>query len=86
MGTSALKKDLQLILKGETRAQPTATGGVRWQDASASGLDAALRVDRTLRALLTISDAPLSLDEALPGLQQGSNDLELAVDELAKSL
>ncbi|HTH47400.1 MAG TPA: hypothetical protein VMB21_07810, partial [Candidatus Limnocylindria bacterium] len=70
----------------DTKGQPTATGAVRWQDASGSGLDAALRVDRTLRALLTISDAPLSLDQALPRLQQGSGELELAMDDLAKSL
>ena len=83
--TSTLKKDLQLILKGETERLPTATG-VGWQGASSSGLDAALRVDRALRSLLTISDAPLSLEQALPRLQQGSRDLELAVDGLAKSL
>jgi hypothetical protein len=85
MATSTLKRDLQLILKGETERLPAATG-VTWQKASASGLDAAQRVDRALRSLLTISDAPLSLEQALPRLQQGSRDLELAVDGIAKSL
>lgn len=83
--TSTLKKDLQLILKSETERLPGATG-VKWQNASASGLDAALRVDRALRSLLTISDAPLSFDRALPRLQQGLRELELALDGLARSL
>ena len=86
-GTSTLKKELQLILKGEqANDQPAATGGIKWQEASSSGLDAASTVDRTLRALLTVSDAPLSLDQALPKLQQGSSDLERAVDQLTKSV
>jgi anti-sigma factor RsiW len=86
-GTSKLQKDLTLILKGEqTKSQPTAPGGIRWQNASASGLDAASTIDRSLRALLTVSDAPLSLNQALPKLQQGSRDLKLAVDELTKSV
>ena len=87
MRTSTLNTDLQLILKGEeTKGQPVATGGIRWQDASSSGLDAALRVDDTLHALLTVSDSHLSVDQALPRLQQASTDLELDVDELVKSL
>lgn len=86
-GTTTLRTDLQVILKGEqTKGQPIATGGIMWQDASSSGLDAASTLDRTLRALLTISDAPLSLDEALPKLRQGLSDLERAVGELTKSL
>jgi hypothetical protein len=72
-GTSTLKKELQVILKGEqANSQPIATRGIGWQDASSAGLNAASIVDRALRALLTISDAPLSLDQALPKLHQGS--------------
>jgi hypothetical protein len=86
-GTSTLRKKLQLISNGDQPTdQRTATGGIRWQEAGSFGLDAALIVDRTLRALLTVSDVPLSLDQALPRLQKGSRDLELAIDELTKVL
>lgn len=86
-GTTTLKQDLQLILRGEpANGQPTVTGSSNWQDASSSGLDAASTIDRTLRALLTMSDAPLSLDQALSKLHQASRDLELALNELAQSL
>jgi len=86
-GTSTLRKDLRVILKGDpTKGQPAATGGMRWQEASSSGLDSAFTVDRTLRALLTISDSPLSLDQAVPKLHQASGDLEAAVNALTRSL
>jgi hypothetical protein len=89
VGASGLKKDLDILLKNlgpHANTQTAGVSGVKWQNASASGLDAARRLDRILRALLTTSDAPMSPDEALPKLQQSMSDLELAVSELAASI
>jgi hypothetical protein len=87
MGTSTLKRELRIILKDEqVNDRSTATGGITWQEATSSGLSAASTVDRNLRGLLTVSDAPLSLDQAVPKLQQGFDDLGRAVEELMKSL
>jgi hypothetical protein len=89
MVASPLKKDLDVLLKdqGQPLSDQTALGGgIKWQDASASGLEAALQVDRILRSLLTTSDAPMPVDEALPKLRQGMIDLQLAIAELKASL
>ncbi len=87
--TSGLKKDLEVLLKDLSQPasnQTAIVSGANWQHSSSSGLEAALRVDRVLRSLLTTSDAPMSLDEALPKLHQSAIDLELAIGELKGAL
>jgi hypothetical protein len=86
---SGLNQDLDLLLKDQGRPasnQTAIANGSNWQEASASGLEAALRVDHILRSLLTTSDAPISVDEALPKLQQSVSDPELFIEELKASL
>ena len=64
---------------GQNRpSEPVETAVVPWQQASASGLAAAQRTDRTLRSLLTTSETPLSPDQGIPQLQQAIRDLERA--------
>ena len=83
-GVSGWETELNLLLKGlgNEVSDGTPDKSRSWRDASAAGLDAARRVDQTLRALLTVSDAPLSLDDALPMLQRSTLVLEQAVRDL----
>jgi hypothetical protein len=48
---------------------------VPWREEARSGLDAALRINRTLRSLLTTSDSPLTAEQALPRLRQDLDEL-----------
>jgi hypothetical protein len=83
---TALEKQLEPFLKSfgyTVGGNLPALTGAGWQDASASGLDAARRVDRILRSLLTSSDTPLSPEQALPQLQRSFRDLQQAVRELS---
>lgn len=57
-----------------------------WRTAAVSGLAAARRTDKTLRSLLTASDAPMSFDEALPKPHQTFGDLERAIRDLSAAL
>lgn len=83
--TSSIQNQIELLWKplssGSETGVPAQTGR-EWQNASALGLDAALRLDRVLRSLLTTSDAHLSLDEAAPQLREGLQDLRRGVQEL----
>ena len=83
--TLDIEKQLDPLIKNfgaPVRENVPAPAGSSWQDASASGLDAARRLDRILRSLLSTSDAPLSPEDALPGLQRGLRDLKLAARQL----
>lgn len=86
-GAFVWEAQADLLLKGSGNR---ATGGIArsasdWQAASTSGLDAARRVDQVLRSLLTTSDTPLTLDDALPRLQQSLRDLDWAIQDLPAS-
>ncbi len=87
-GVSDLRTRIDFLLKGlgsPEIAQIPAAGSATWQDASASALDAARLTDRILRSLLTTSDAPMPLDEALPKLEQSAQELDQAARELLAS-
>jgi hypothetical protein len=58
---------------------------LRWQDASNSGLEAAKSLDHSLRSLLTTTEYPASVDDALPKLQENLRELDLALHQLLVS-
>jgi hypothetical protein len=83
--TGEVTKQFEPLLKhfgyAVSREAPVSSGAT-WQKASASALEAAQRVDRLIRSLLTTSDTPLSPEEALRSLQQDLGNLERAAREL----
>ncbi len=82
--SSRMRKELALLLDhfGNPTPEPAPSQGISWREASRTALDAARRVDQTLRSLLTNSDSPLSIEQALPRLRQGLGDLQDAAKEL----
>jgi hypothetical protein len=56
-----------------------------WQDSAVAALEAAKRMERTLLSLLTTSDSPASVDEALPKLQRELEELDRIVSSLPAS-
>jgi hypothetical protein len=82
---SELGKQLDPLLKNfgfSASEQTGAPASISWQDAATSGLDAARRTDRALRSILTSSDTPLSIETAMPQIQQGLADLSRFVRSL----
>jgi len=59
--------------------------GTTWQTATSAALQAATRMDQTARSLLTVSDRPLSSNEALPLLKKGLQELQHAAYDLSKN-
>ncbi len=85
VASSGMRKQLVPLLEhfGMPMIEPASNqSGVYWRDASKAALDAAREVDQTLRSLLTNSDSPLSIDQALPRLRQGLGDLQEAAKYL----
>jgi hypothetical protein len=86
---SQLEGQLDLVLKGlgyQVLGDGPASGAAtNWQSASTSSLDSARSVDHILRSLLTTSDTPMSVDEALPKLQQRVQELDRGAGDLASS-
>jgi hypothetical protein len=83
--TSDLQKQLAPLMLhfGALPAEPIpARPGGSWREASKSGLDAALRLNRTLRSLLTTSDAPLSAEQALSRLRESLANLQQVARQL----
>ncbi len=68
-------------------ATPVASQGESsgWQDSAATALEAARSMERTLLSLLTTSDQPASVDEALPKLQRELQALDRIVTSLPAS-
>ena len=68
-------------------ATPVASQGESsgWQDSAATALEAARSMERTLLSLLTTSDQPASVDEALPKLQRELQALDRIVTTLPAS-
>jgi hypothetical protein len=64
-----------------SRATPESSGAT-WQQAIPSALAAAQHTDQLIRSLLTISDRPLSPDDAFPKLGQNLRELQHAVRNL----
>lgn len=86
---SQLKTQLDSLLKGlgyqALGEVPVSGVAMNWQNATGSSLDPARSVDHILRSLLTTSATPMSLDDAVPRLQQSLRDLQQSVDELPAS-
>lgn len=83
--TSELEKQVAPLMEhfGVPAARPIPSDtGASWREASNSGLDAVRRADRVLRALLTSSDSPLAIEEAIPQLQQSLDDVQRAAKQL----
>ena len=57
-----------------------------WQDSAAAALEAARSMERTLLSLLTTSDQPASVNEALPKLQRELQALDRIVSSLPASV
>lgn len=77
--SSAMQKQLAPLLEhfGIPVTEPApGQSGISWREASQTALDVARRVDQTLRSLLTNSDSPLSIEQALPRLRQGLGELQ----------
>jgi hypothetical protein len=86
-GVSGWEAQLGVLLKDFDQQLSDASGsGPSWRAASASGFEAARRADQILRSLLTTSDAPLTVGDALPRLQQSLRNLELAIRDLLAAL
>jgi hypothetical protein len=83
-GSLTLRANLEPLMKnfGYPASQDPTYAERPWQQASASGLEAAAAVDRALRSMLTTSDTPVSPDQALPQIQRGLHDLEQSAREL----
>ncbi len=84
-----LKPQVDFLLKGfgyATLGEPSAGGGANWQGASAATLEKAQATDQILRSLLTTSEAPMSVDEALPKLKQSFEELEVEARELVRGV
>lgn len=84
-GTAELEDQLTSLLEhfGAPAAKPRLSGNeVSWREASNSGLDALRHVDKALRGLLTSSDSPLAIEQAIPQLQQSLSDLKQAAHQL----
>jgi hypothetical protein len=82
--SSGLQKQLTPLLEHFGPPLPEAAptqSRTSWREASQTALEAARRLDQTLRSLLTNSDSPLSIDQALPRIRQGLGDLHAAVLE-----
>ncbi len=80
--TSSLHKELAPLLQHfglPMTSPPLAQAQASWRDGIKSGLDAAQRVNRTLRSMLTTSDSPMTADQALPRLRQGLGELQKTV-------
>lgn len=86
---SQLKTQLDSLLKGlgyQTLGEVPVSGvAMNWQNATGSSLDQARTADHILRSLLTTSATPMSLDDAVPHLQQSLRALQQSVDELPAS-
>jgi hypothetical protein len=83
---SDLKAQIDFLLKGfnhDAITEISSYGGTNWRDASATTLDSARTVDRILRSLLTTSETPMSVDEALPKLRQSGEKLVSGTNQLA---
>lgn len=88
-GVTVWTTDLDVLLNGLGYEKiPLASGPnpPDWRQASARGLDAALGVDRTIRSLLTVSDRPIAIDEALPQLRSAIADLQNATHSLRAAI
>jgi hypothetical protein len=82
---SELKPQIDFLLKGfgyETITEIPGAGNGNWRDASASARDTARTTDRILRSLLTTSQTPMSVNEALPKLKESVQALDNRVHEL----
>jgi hypothetical protein len=89
IGVSQLQPQMDFFLKGfgyQATGSIPGMAGTAWRDASASGLVAARGVDHILRSLLTTSDTPVSLDDALPELRQNMQNLDRSASELLASV
>jgi hypothetical protein len=79
VAVSELNSQIDFLLKGfgqETISEIPPGGGTNWQAVSGSTLEKARTVDHIVRSLLTTSDKPITLEEALPQIRQSV--LELA--------
>lgn len=75
---SGLHRELAPLLEhfGLPMSEPaSAQARVPWREGARTGLDAALRVNRVLRSLLTTSDSPLTTEQAFPRLRKDLDDL-----------
>lgn len=87
---SELESQIDFLLKGlgyhATSETPApAAAGANWQEASTSALEKARTSDHILRSLLTLSETPMSVSEALPKLKQSTQELETGAHELLAS-
>ncbi|MBV8570174.1 MAG: hypothetical protein JO319_06155 [Acidobacteriaceae bacterium] len=84
-GLSELTPQIDFLLKGfgyEAIQTIPAAGSTSWQATTASTLERARTLDHILRSLLTTSETPMNVDEALPKLKQSVQELESGAHEL----
>lgn len=87
MAASELKSQVDFLLKGFGQEVPSdvspGTGAPNWQAVSASTFESARTLDHILRSLLTTSDTPMLLNDALPKLRQSVPELTRGANQLA---
>ena len=88
-GASVWCTEIESLLKGlgyVGTPNDSKTRASDWRSATGSGLDAARRADSTIRSLLTVSNQPVALNEALPRLSAAVEELEQSTQLLLANL